>query len=835
MLRIIREILLHIGVCAAYLCVAIIGLRTDAANRTEPLVWLPVGFALGIFLIGGLRFLPAIFAAAWAAFSWLAVIPVGGGLLAAATSAGVPALVAWGLRRLAGFDATLDRVSDLGLVLVVAIPLTSALDALGVTTAFRIASDRDIDAAALWTQWTLAEAVGATILTPAMLLAWSVPMRALSKRRWTELIALVAVLTLASMTATYVAPEMKVLGPLATLAALPIAVTIAIRFDRLGAAAIGLVGASVLLVAAVTGDGPFDPLLSDETSRRALGLWGVVLALQAMAVLLGVSVASNRRATAEIASVAGRLRIVVDAAKLGYWQLNTAMRTSLANSRLEAMLGASEGALRGRSIFDVVLPSHRTSLQRAIDRTLAGEACDLEVECLRDDGGTTWLGLHLSVFIDDRGVRRGVIAAVEDLADRRRAEAERLRLETNVLQAQRLESLAVLSGGVAHDFNNIVMGIRGNAGLLRMREEDPTSVRACAEQIDAACERAADLVSTLLAYAGRGPFAPERVQLSRSLREAADIAGTSAPRHARLELLGIPRHLEVDADPQHLRQMFVGILTNAVEALANAGGRVRVSATEEDGDAVVQIVDDGVGMDDTTLDRAFEPFFTTKGLGRGLGLSAALGIAQRLGGSIVISSEPGEGTTVVIRLPLARDGTSDPSRGGFDGMTALPLRGRDPVPDEDETDASPILAARPDMTATERPPAAPTQRPLALVAESEPAVRDLVQAALQVRGYAIVEERTLATALARHHPDIALLVASDGASVIETLELVRVARAGGLRTPIVLTTERHETTVLHPQDPGTVWLSRPFGVRAFLDAVDAACEATQGSAAARTP
>jgi PAS domain S-box-containing protein len=504
MLRIIREILLHIGVCAAYLCVAIIGLRTDADNHAEPLVWLPIGFALGIFLIGGLRFFPAILAAAWLAFSWLAVIPVGGGLLAASTSAGVPALVAWGLRRLAGFDATLDRVSDLGLVLVVAVPLTSALDALGVTTAFRIAVDREIDPAELWTHWTLAEAVGATILTPAMLLAWSVPMRSLSTRRWVELIAMVAVLTLASMTATYVAPEMRILGPLATLAALPIAVTIAIRFDRLGAAAIGLVGASVLLVAAVTGDGPFDSQLSGETSRRALGLWGVVLALQAMAVLLGVSVASNRRNTLEVAAVAGRLRIVVDAAKLGYWQLDSAMRTLHANSRLEAMLSVPRGSLQGQSLFDVALPSHRESLQRAVDRTLAAEPCDIEIECARGDGSTTWLGLHLSAFIDDRGARRGVIAAVEDLAERRRAEAERLRLETNVLQAQRLESLGVLSGGVAHDFNNIVMGIRGNAGLLRIRENDGDGIRECADRIDAACERAADLVSTLWPTPGAG-------------------------------------------------------------------------------------------------------------------------------------------------------------------------------------------------------------------------------------------------------------------------------------------------------------------------------------------
>ncbi len=793
MLRIIREILLHIGVCAAYLCVAIIGLRTDATNHTEPLVWLPVGFALGIFLIGGLRFFPAILAAAWLAFSWLAVIQVGGGLLAASTSAGVPALVAWGLRRLAGFDASLDRVSDLGLVLVVAVPVTSALDAFGVTTAFRLGAGREFDPAELWTHWTLAEAVGATILTPAMLLAWSVPMRSLPTRRWVELIAMVAALTLASMTATYVAPEMRILGPLATLAALPIAVTIAIRFDRLGAAAIGLVGASVLLVAAVTGDGPFNPLLSGETSGRALGLWGVVLALQSMAVLLGVSVASNRRNTAEIASVAGRLRLVVDAAKLGYWQLDSAMRTLHANSRLEAILGVPSGSMVGRSLFDIALPSHRESLQRAVDRTLAGEACDIEIECSRGDGSGAWLGLHLSAFIDERGTRRGAIVAVEDLAERRQEEAERLRLETNVLQAQRLESLGVLSGGVAHDFNNIVMGIRGNAGLLRIRDNDVDGVRECADRIDAACERAGDLVSTLLAYAGRGPFSPERVNLGRTLREAADIASTSAPRNARIDVEPVPRHLDIDADPQHARQMFVGILTNALEALSPSGGRVHVSAAGDAGTAVITIGDDGIGMDGATLAKAFEPFFTTKGLGRGLGLSAALGIAQRLGGSIDLTSSPGAGTTVVVRLPLTRD-----------------PRGESPA---DQAQREPR----------------PRERPLAVVAESDPAVRDLVLAALQVRGYVVAEERLIDAALRREGRPASLVVASSGTSVIETLEIVRLARTEGCSTPIVLTTERHDTMVLHPQDPRTVWLSRPFGVRAFLDAVDAARESVQRS------
>ena len=790
MLGLIREILLHIGVCAAYLCIAIIGLRTDAANHTEPLVWLPVGFALGTFLIGGLRFLPALLVAAWMAFSWLSVIPVGGGLLAAITSSTVPALVAWFVRRIAGFDPTLDRVSDLGWVLVVAIPATCAVDALGVTTAFRLVGDSDFDAGERWVHWILAEAVGATILTPAMLLAFSVPMRSLRTQRWLELVALVALLTVASMVATYIAPMMPLLGPLAAVAALPIGVTIAIRFDRLGAAAIGLVSASVLLVAAVTGDGPFSATLNEETSRRALGLWGVVLALQTMAVLLGVSVASNRRNTAEVASVAGRLRLVVDAARLGYWQADLALRTTHANARLEAMLKERPGSLRGRSIFDIALPAHRESLQRAIDRTLAGEPCDIEVECHCPDGTTTWLGLHLGAFVDERGSRRGVIAAVEDLADRRRAEDERLRQETSILQAQRLESLGVLSGGIAHDFNNIVMGIRGNAGLLRARDGTDDGVRDAADRIDAACERAAGLVSTLLAYAGRGPFSPERVSLAKVVRDAVAIVGTSAPRTARIELAPIPQPLsalDVDADPQHLRQMLVAILTNALEALPQRGGVVRVELAAGDGWTTVTVADDGEGMDHQTLSKAFEPFFTTKGVGRGLGLSASQGIAQRLGGSIELESAPAHGTTVTIRLPAAPD-----------QRTA-----RHDAPEDEVTDD------------------AERQRPVAIVAEPDPAVRDLVLAALQVRGYLVREEATLSEAL-RFRGPAALIVASSGASVIEALEAVRLLRVEGREIPIILTTERHDTVVLHPQDPRTLWLSQPFGVRAFLDAVDAA-------------
>ncbi len=797
-LRLSREILLQTAVFAAHLAVAIVGMRTGGSSVTEPLVWMPLSVALGAFLIGGLRFVPAVLLASIIGMQWLEGLDNTGRLLAGLTGTIAPAAAAWALKRYAHFSPELDRVRDLGWLLVAAVPLASAGNSLGVTLAFLCCSDVPIAWMTFWASWALATAVGTTILTPTMLLVWGVPHRRLRPVQWVEMTSLVACLTAAFLAAIYLTPGESVLGPLAAIATLPLAIAASLRFDRLGAAASGLVCSIILLVAAVTRDGPFDPQLSTDRQHAVLGLWGFVLALQTMSMLLGVSVAANRRQTGEIATVAARLRHVVDAARLGYWQFDRDLVTTHANARFAAMLGTTEAALVGRSVLDVVAERQRDEARRRLGTATESGGADVEFECMRSDGGAAWLALHLTTLMDG-----GAIAAVEDLAEQRRDEAERLRLETNILHAQRLESLGVLSGGIAHDFNNIVMGIRGNAGLLRLRDAESDATRDCADRIDAACERAAGLVDTLLAYAGRGPFTSEQLSLTAVLRDSVKVARLAAPRAAHIILEQPAEELLIDADRHHLRQMLLSIITNGVEALDANGGAVRIVATavreDETGDRSspvthITISDDGCGMDQATVTRVFEPFFTSKGLGRGLGMSAAVGIARRLGGSIEIHSRLGAGTAVRVVLPIVNVDVPAAERG------------------------------------TAPPPQPPVQRLLAIVVEPEISVRDLIIAALQIRGFAVTEERSLATALAvTTQRTIGLVVADSGRSVIETLEVVRQSRYEGCTAAIILTIESRDTVVLHPSDSRTLWLARPFGVREFLDVVD---ESTRATAAA---
>jgi PAS domain S-box-containing protein len=600
----------------------------------------------------------------------------------------------------------------------------------------------------------------------------------------------------------------------ATVIALPLAVALALRFDRVGAAVAGMVATLGVVIGAVAGEGPFSRELVAEALPAIFGLWALTLALQTVALLLGVAVAANRRQTAEIEAVNARLRQVVDAARLGYWQFDADWRTTHANPRLAAMLGSNVAGLLGRSILDLVPDRAGPEARQRLDAALRGEhEGDVELEFTRGDGGTSWLSLHVTPLLAPRSLRTrrglggGAIAAVEDIGERRRGEAQRLRLETNILHAQKLESLGVLASGLAHDFNNIVMSIRGNAELLRRGRggEPPVEwVRSGAERIDQACDRAAALVATLMAYAGKGEFVVERVGISRAIREAVEVARLAAPRNAVLVFEPPAAELAVDADPQYLRQLLVSILSNAVEALRSEGGTVRVGwqATAPHGASVpesieIAVSDDGVGMGRELQARAFEPFFTTKGLGRGLGLSSALGIAHRLGGSIEIESASGLGTTVRVRLPVA---SPDPIESAAPGRSAE-------------------VAAR---------------RPVALLVEPLPAARDLAIVALELRGFSVAEERDLDAAIreARRRP-VGLLVADVGASILVAVDALRAARNDGFDVPIVLSSERRDTEVLMPGDDRTLWIPRPFGVRELLDAVDSLQRPTRREREAR--
>jgi two-component system cell cycle sensor histidine kinase/response regulator CckA len=282
--------------------------------------------------------------------------------------------------------------------------------------------------------------------------------------------------------------------------------------------------------------------------------------------------------------------------------------------------------------------------------------------------------------------------------ERTRAEEERRVLGAQTLRSQKMESLGVLAGGVAHEFNNLLQGILGASGLASQMLPRDSAVH---QQL--AADKAARLTRQMLAYAGKGRFIVEDVDLSVQIEQAARYLAGSLPETAELRLdlaVGLP---PIAADATEIRQMVSNLVTNAAEALGPGGGIVRVRTAVEwcgrpllaravlgeelkPGDYVVlEVADTGGGMSTETVGRVFDPFFSTKFTGRGLGLAAVLGIVRTNGGAIAIDSELGRGTNVRVLLPIHDAGT------GESPASELPAAANDPgrltvmVVDDDET------------------------------------------------------------------------------------------------------------------------------------------------------
>ncbi len=277
--------------------------------------------------------------------------------------------------------------------------------------------------------------------------------------------------------------------------------------------------------------------------------------------------------------------------------------------------------------------------------------------------------------VDGRTVGR--VFSFRDITARRKAEEERRALERQMLHVQKLESLGVLAGGIAHDFNNLLVSVLGNAGLALAELEPASSVRGRLTDIELAAQRAAELTRQMLAYAGRGRFVVQRVNLSDLVVELVTLLRTVVARTADIDVRLTDNLPGVEADASQLRQVVMNLVTNAADSIGGVAGRIeittgRMSATREylsqscigqeaePGEFVfVEIADTGCGMDQKTLARIFDPFFTTKATGRGLGLAAVLGIVRSHRGAIAVESSTGVGTRFRLLLPAVTSARSD--------------------------------------------------------------------------------------------------------------------------------------------------------------------------------
>jgi PAS domain S-box-containing protein len=269
--------------------------------------------------------------------------------------------------------------------------------------------------------------------------------------------------------------------------------------------------------------------------------------------------------------------------------------------------------------------------------------------------------------------------------ERRQAEEERLALERQVQHAQKLESLGVLAGGIAHDFNNLLMAILGNADLALDALSPMSPARGNILEVEKAAKRAADLAKQMLAYSGKGHFVIEPIDAGKLVEDMAHLLEVSISKKVVLKYNFAPNLPTFDGDATQIRQIILNLITNASEAIGEKSGVIALSTGAMSCDRAYldgtnevfrsalsdplpegiyvyfEVADTGNGMDGGTLDKIFDPFFTTKFTGRGLGLSAVLGIVRGHRGTIKIYSEPRRGTTFKVLFPaneLPENGTA---------------------------------------------------------------------------------------------------------------------------------------------------------------------------------
>jgi signal transduction histidine kinase len=283
------------------------------------------------------------------------------------------------------------------------------------------------------------------------------------------------------------------------------------------------------------------------------------------------------------------------------------------------------------------------------------------------DGSWRWIESTMRNLLHEPSVQ-ALVVNFRDITERKRAQAERERLEQRLRQAEKMEAVGRLAGGIAHDFNNVLAGVFAYGEMLFEEAPADSPLKRYAQNVLTAASRGRELVDQILAYSRsqRGKRAP--VDVANVVAETLELLRGSLPAGIRLEASAPASPLVVIGDATQLHQVVMNLCSNGIQAMSGGGTlRVALEAAELSTERVLShgalkpgryvrltVEDSGCGMDEATLARIFEPFFTTKEVGRGtgLGLSLVYAIVTDLAGAIDVKSTPGQGSTFAIDLAL---------------------------------------------------------------------------------------------------------------------------------------------------------------------------------------
>ena len=415
------------------------------------------------------------------------------------------------------------------------------------------------------------------------------------------------------------------------------------------------------------------PELSSDLARKLFH------ELQVHQIELEIQNEELRRIMGELEQSRNQFSLLFHQAPIGYLVLNEVGLIYEANQTFCRMMSYTRDQLVG-SPFSECMEGDDRGVFLARYRAFFKNPAEKNLEALirRNQGPAFYAHMEGAIIHTILGRNQThntplLLLAVTDMTERKWAEEKRLQLERQLQQTQKLESLGVLAGGIAHDFNNLLAIILGNASLALDELPNLSPARDNLSAIEATSLRAAELCRQMLAYSGKGRFAIENIRLGALIGEMVSLLKSSLSKKAILNLNLKEPLPPLRGDPSQIRQVVMNLVINASEAIGERSGVITISTgvmecsreylcdfylderLMEGSYVWLQIADTGCGMDPETQRRIFEPFFTTKFTGRGLGLSAVIGIVRGHRGTLKVYSKPGKGTTIKVLFPIATE------------------------------------------------------------------------------------------------------------------------------------------------------------------------------------
>lgn len=438
----------------------------------------------------------------------------------------------------------------------------------------------------------------------------------------------------------------------------------------------------------------------------------------------------NRHAFEALRESEAKFRYLTENISDIVWTVDMDFNTTYVSPSIENVLGFTPDERKNQSPEEMVTPESLKLIKKRLKKEFIKEKLNLagqirsiitETEYYRKDGSTLWMENHVSWMRNEKGKIIGIHGVSRDITDRMQAEIEKEKLQAQLNQAQKMESVGRLAGGVAHDFNNMLSVILGHAEMIQDQLPPDSSIQSGLEEIQKAARRSTDIVSQLLAFARKQTILTKVLDLNKTVESTLMMLRRLIGEDINLSWRPGKVLWPVRVDPSQIDQILANLCVNARDAISGVG-KITIETENvyldqaycEDhagsipGEYVIlSVCDDGQGMDEKTKENIFEPFFTTKevGKGTGLGLSTAYGIVKQNNGFIYAESEPSQGTCLNVYLPRY--------------SRKLPLPSREVITEQTAGGSETIL-----------------------LVEDEPAILEMTKVMLECQGYSVISAAT---------------------------------------------------------------------------------------------